>query len=336
MRLRAVIVCMIFSLTILPVIPADAQVSSPSVELTCKSNSPSGSVEIPVHPGASLIGSAICTVSNPNSYEEKIEIQATADGLELSYPGDITLAANEEQDFIVTVKADERMTMSSRSLVVKATVVEAQGTPPPNTAESETSLLISILQFSALQVEAVEPIVTLEARSEHNVEFKVYNQGNWVDRFSLELTANSIQEMENAGFTISIPVVNVEIVGMDAPYKARVIIEAPDSAEDWLINSEGQHEKSFTLEFKATSEFSCRYETGGCNSATASTTITVYAEVEKPEEESGGGDGRLGNALDEMFGLDGDQILIEIGVTLVILLTVLFVVFRKTKNIFTK
>ena len=194
---------MIFSLTILPVIPADAQVSSPSVDLTCQSNSPSGSVEIPVHPGASLIGSAICTVSNPNSYEEKIEIQATADGLTLSYPGDITLAANDEQDFIVTVKADERMTMSSRSLVVKATVVEAQGTPPPNTAESETSLIISILQFSALQVEAVEPLVTLEAMSEQDIEFKVYNQGNWVDRFSLELTANSILEMENAGFTIS-------------------------------------------------------------------------------------------------------------------------------------
>ena len=84
-----------------------------------------------------LNDTVICKVSNPNSYVERIEIQAYADGLVVSAPGSITLAPNGEESFNVTVVIDQRMSPSIRTLTVTATVVEANGAPPPNLAESE-------------------------------------------------------------------------------------------------------------------------------------------------------------------------------------------------------
>jgi len=103
MRLKAILICMIFSLTVLPITPADAQVGAPSVNLVCESLDPSGAIDIEVYPGADLTGNAYCTVSNPNSYQEKIDIQVTADGLVVAHPGTITLGPNAEEDFTVTV-----------------------------------------------------------------------------------------------------------------------------------------------------------------------------------------------------------------------------------------
>ena len=108
MRLKAVLICAIFSLTVLPITPADAQVGAPAVDLMCMSLDSSGAVDIEVYPGANLTGHAYCTVSNPNSYQEKIDIQVTADGLVVAHPSSITLGPNAEEEFTVTVKADER------------------------------------------------------------------------------------------------------------------------------------------------------------------------------------------------------------------------------------
>lgn len=284
---------------------------------------PSGAVDIEVYPGATLTGNAYCTVSNPNSYQEKIDIQVTADGLVVAHPGSITLGPNAEEEFTVTVKADERMTMSSRNLRVTATVTEVMGAPPPNLAEAEVSMIVSILQFSGLQVEAVEASLTLESEFEQEVEFKVYNQGNWADQFSLGLTKDSLQELEYAGFSISIPLVKVEIESMAAPTTARILIKTPKVSEDWPMNSEGQYEKTFKLEFIANSQFSCSYESS-CNSETANTRITVYAEPSDPEE-SDSKSGVISNSMDNKTLVYGG------GGAGVILLLILFVVMRRKK-----
>jgi len=323
MRLKAILICMIFSLTVLPITPADAQVGAPSVNLECESLDPSGAVEIEVYPGADLTGIAYCTVSNPNSYQEKIDIQVSSDGLVTAHPGTITLGPNAEEDFTVTVRADQRMTMSSRNMMVRATVTEAMNAPPPNIAEAEVSMIVSILQFSGLQVVASEASLTLESEFEQDVEFQVFNQGNWHDRFSIGLTKDSLQELEYAGFSISIPLVKIEIESMSPPANARIVLKTPKVSEDWPINSDGQHEKTFTLEFIATSEFSCRSE-GYCNSETAYTTITVYAEVSSPEE-SDSKSGVISNSMDNQLLVYGG------GGAGVILLLILFVVMRKKK-----
>ena len=159
------------------------------------------------------------------------------------------------------------MTMSGRNLIVTATVVEANGAPPPNIAESQVQMIINILQFSRLQVEATEPFLQLSPKTDHNFEFKVYNQGNWADKFKVGVTDASREKLEDNGFQISIPAVAVEIDGMAAPQKVRVMVRTP--------KNQGWTDEYYTLEFEAISEFSCRYETGGCNSMAQMITIYV-------------------------------------------------------------
>lgn len=247
--------------------PAAAQVSVPAVDLQCLSPNPSGAIDVPVYPGAALTGFANCKVVNPNAYAERIQIQVSADGLVVAAPGTISLGPGAESEFQTTVRADQRMTMSGRNLMITATVVEANGAPPPNIAESQVQMIINILQFSRLQVEASEPFLQLSPKTDHNFEFKVYNQGNWADKFSVGVTDDSRDKLEEKGFQISIPLVAVEIEGMAAPTKVRVLVRTP--------KNQGWTDEYFTLEFEAISEFSCRYETSGCNSMAQMVTIYV-------------------------------------------------------------
>ena len=266
LRRCLVILAVYFASTLVVATPAAAQISVPAVDLQCLSPNPSGAVDVPVYPGATLTGFANCRVTNPNSYVERIQIQVNADGLVVAAPGTITLAPNGESEFQTTVRADQRMTMSGRNLEVTATVVEANGAPPPNIAESKVQMIINILQFSRLQVEATEPFLQLSPKTDHNFEFKVYNQGNWADKFVVGVTDESRDKLEEKGFQISIPLVSVEIEGMAAPQKVRVMVRTP--------KNQGWTDEYHTLEFQAVSEFSCRYEISGCNSM--SQMITIY------------------------------------------------------------
>ena len=316
MRLKATVLILIFLLSAMPVPTVEAQVGAPDVSINCSSNDTSGTVEVRVYPGATLTGHANCIVSNPNSYQETIEIQVQTDGLAVSHPGSITLAPNGEEEFVVTVKADQGMPMSTRTLNVKATVTEAMGVPPPNTAESEVSMIVNIMQYSGLQVEAVDSLITLQTKVDYNLEFKVYNLGNGVDIFILAVDYDSLRVLENAGFSISLPMVSVEIDSMAAPMKVRVTMRTPTGYENWPINSEGQHEMTFKLDFIVKSDFSCRME--GCLTEKATTTITVFAEASESEKLlSGTSDNQL-----LIYGGGGGGIL---------LLLILFVVMRRKK-----
>jgi hypothetical protein len=265
---RSLVILAIYMASILVVAtPAAAQLSVPAVDLQCLSPNPSGAIDVPVYPGAALTGFANCKVVNPNAYAERIQIQVSADGLVVAAPGTISLGPGAESEFQTTVRADQRMTMSGRNLMVTATVVEANGAPPPNIAESQVQMIINILQFSRLQVDASEPFLQLSPKTDHNFEFKVYNQGNWADKFSVGVTDDSRDKLEEKGFQISIPLVAVEIEGMAAPTKVRVLVRTP--------KNQGWTDEYFTLEFEAISEFSCRYETSGCNSMAQMVTIYV-------------------------------------------------------------
>ena len=127
-------------------------------------------------------------------------------------------------------------------------------------------MIINILQFSRLQVEATQPFLQLSPKTDHNFEFKVYNQGNWADKFIVGVTEDSRDKLEEKGFQISIPLVSLEIIQGDEPQKVRVMVRTP--------KNQGWTDEYHTLEFEAVSEFSCRYELTGCNSM--SQMITIY------------------------------------------------------------
>ena len=241
-------------------VPASAQVSGAAVSMTCAP----GQIQVEVKPGATLTGYTTCTVSNPTAYVEKVAIQVTSDGLATAAPGDMYVGASQEVDFPVVVRANPYMQMQSRQLTVSAQVQEINNLPPPNTASSQVNALINIMQFSIVQVEAVEPFVQLMPKTDKNFQFKVYNFGNQIDRMKIGVTENTRETLEEAGFTVNLPQTVVTIEPNTAPETARIMVRTPKN-QGW---SDAYH----VLEFYAESEFAC--QNGGCNRE--SQMITVY------------------------------------------------------------
>ena len=241
-------------------VPASAQVSGAAVSMTCAP----GQFQVEVKPGATLTGYTTCTVSNPTAYVEKVAIQVTSDGLATAAPGDMYVGASQEVDFQVVVRANPYMQMQSRQLTVSAQVQEINNLPPPNTASSQVNALINIMQFSIVQVEAVEPFVQLMPKTDKNYQFKVYNFGNQIDRMKIGVTENTRETLEEAGFTVNLPQTVVTIEPNTAPETARIMVRTPKN-QGW---SDAYH----VLEFYAESEFAC--QNGGCNRE--SQMITVY------------------------------------------------------------
>ena len=240
-------------------VPASAQVSVQRVSMTCAP----GQIQVEVKPGATLTGYTTCTVSNPTAYVEKVAIQVTSDGLATAAPGDMYVGASQEVDFQVVVRANPYMQMQSRQLTVSAQVQEINNLPPPNTASSQVNALINIMQFSIVQVEAVEPFVQLMPKTDKNFQFKVYNFGNQIDRMKIGVTENTRETLEEAGFCVNLPQ-TVTIEPNTAPETARIMVRTPKN-QGW---SDAYH----VLEFYAESEFAC--QNGGCNRE--SQMITVY------------------------------------------------------------
>ena len=240
--------------------PASAQISGATVSMTCAP----GQINVEVKPGATLTGYTTCTVSNPTAYVEKVAIQVTSDGLATAAPGDMYVGAGADVDFQVVVRANPYMQMQSRQLTVSASVQELNNLPPPNTASSQVNALINIMQFSIVQVEAVEPFVQLMPKTDKNFEFKVYNYGNQIDRMKIGVTDATREELEEQGFTINLPINTVQIEPNTAPEKARVLVRTP--------KNQGWTDAYHVLDFYAESDFACK--NGGCNRE--SQMITIY------------------------------------------------------------
>ena len=293
-----------------------AQSALAAVDLECTAPYPSGTVEIEVHPGATLTGYSDCTVSNPSAHTEKIEIQVTADGLVSSAPSSFTLAAGAEKDFQVVVRADSRMTMQGRSLVVTATVSEMSNIPPPNLADSQVNQIINILQFAELNLEMVEAFKKIEVGSDAILEYKIYNSGNWVDKFIFSTESESVENVD-----LSIPMVAMEVESRSSPSIFRVELRAPLDGSDWPINSDGLHSMEMEFDVTVKSDFSCRE--GECISITLTQKI-IFLQNQTIGDEAE--DSLLSSSTE-------DQLLIYGGSGAgVILLLMLFVMLRKERK----
>ena len=154
------------------------------------------------------------------------------------------------------------------------------------------------------------PAVDLECQA-------INPSGNHADRFLFEFLSGSIDQLENEGFHISIPMRSVEIYSGGVAM-VRAIVLAPSDGSDWPINSKGVHEMTFTAEISVESDFSCKYEATGCNTISVIQTITVYEEASEPEKI--------------ISGTSEDQTLIYAGSGgAILLLLILFVSMKKRK-----
>ena len=240
--------------------PAAAQIPTAAISVTCAPIN----INVEVKPGSTYSGFTTCTASNPTNYQEKISIIVTSDNLATAAPGDMYIGGGQDVDFQISVRATPYMAMQSRTLSVSATVQEIQSAPPPNSASSQNNMIVNIPQYSLVQVEAVEPFVQLMPKTDKNFEFKVYNLGNQKDFMKVGVTESYREELEEAGFTINLPSVKVQIDAIPTPTNVRVQARTPKT-QGW---SDAYH----VLDFYAESEFACN--NGGC--IRESQMITVY------------------------------------------------------------
>tara|TARA_B100001778_G_scaffold49083_1_gene36342 strand:+ start:503 stop:2278 length:1776 start_codon:yes stop_codon:yes gene_type:complete len=153
---KAIALVLLIVLGTMP-LQTSAQVSVPAVDLQCLSDGPSEVPLILINLSETVLNdTAICKVTNPNTYAERIQIGVSADGLEFDAPVTIDLGPNSEESFNVTVSANQNITPGIRILNVTATVTEANGAPPPNTAESYTEGEIWIVNDEIIRSTQIE------------------------------------------------------------------------------------------------------------------------------------------------------------------------------------
>ena len=167
MRKAIALVLLIFIGT-LP-LQTSAQVSVPSVDLNClniygqlydngtaNENSTDGHLTLVNSSEDEPSANVSCILTNPNSYEERIQIQVDSDGLIVQTNSTITLPPNGEESISITIIANQSMTPGYRTLNVTAIVVEANGAPPSNTAEDFVEGIVWIVNNDTLNSTNIE------------------------------------------------------------------------------------------------------------------------------------------------------------------------------------
>jgi len=237
----------IYALSVLAMAaPAAAQSPNPDIDIQC---SPSN-IPIDVYPGSTRVGITYCTATNPTGYSETVRITITSGGLAFAGPGSVTVGATSSITFEVTVRGDLRMPETTRVVSIAGTVETFNGAPNPNPVQKTANVMVVVKQFSRLQVEASEPFKQLRPKVDYYFEFKVYNQGNALDKFNIEVANRD--ELEEAGFQISLPLISTEIDAQAPAQKVNVLTRTP-KIQGWTDNY-------YQLQFKATSDFSVRTE----------------------------------------------------------------------------
>ena len=242
--------------------PAAAQNPTPTAAISV--NCAPSTINVEVKPGSTYSGFTTCTATNPTAYQEKVSLNVNAEGLATAAPGDMYVGAGESVDFQISVRATPYMTMDVRTLSVQATVQEINGVPPLNSASSNTNMIVNIMQYSLVQVEATEPFVQLMPKTDKIFEFKVYNLGNQYDFMKVGITDSYRKSLEDAGFTVTLPAVKKGVENGPTPTNVEIKVRTP--------KNQGWTDAYHVLDFYAESEFACT--TGGC--ITETQMITIY------------------------------------------------------------
>ncbi|HJM29585.1 MAG TPA: choice-of-anchor T family protein [Candidatus Thalassarchaeaceae archaeon] len=216
----------------------------PDVSLSCDQPQP-----IDVYPGATRSTIINCRVENPTIHQEKVRITIQAGVLAVSGPASLTIGSGSEVSFQVSVRAELRAPEGQHQVSISAEVTMANGIPVTSDPTSYNIMAI-IRQFSRLRVASEVAFLQLRPKVDYMLVFDVYNDGNAMDRFNIEI--QNYDDLNDEGFQLSIPLVSVEIESMAPAEKIRVQMRTP--------KNQGWTDKYFSLQFKATSEYSVRTE----------------------------------------------------------------------------
>jgi hypothetical protein len=219
--------------------------TSPDVSLTCDQPQP-----IEVYPGATRTTIIYCTLTNPTTFSEKVELTYQSGVVAVAGPGSATVPPGDTS-FQVAVRADLRMPEGQQVVTITATVTQWNGAPVTGASTpTEAKVLTVFKQFSRLRVGSDEAFVQLRPKVDYLLIFNVYNDGNARDKFNVEI--QNYDELNDAGFQLSLPLISQEIDSLAPPEQFRV--------QMWTPKNQGWTDQYYNLQFKATSEYSVRTE----------------------------------------------------------------------------
>lgn len=219
--------------------------TSPDVSLTCDQPQP-----IDVYPGATRTTIIYCTLSNPTTLSEKVELTYQSGIIAVAGPGSATVPPGDTS-FQVSARADLRQPEGQQVVTITATVTQWGGTPVSGVSSpTEAKVMTVFKQFSRLRVGSELAFLQLRPKVDYTLIFDVYNDGNARDKFNVEI--QNYDELNDEGFQLSLPLVSQEIESLAPPEKFRVQMRTP--------KNQGWTDKYYSLQFKATSEYSVRTE----------------------------------------------------------------------------
>ena len=235
-----------FSLTLIAP-NSSAQLPTAAVTIECEPSVKGSNVLIDVEPGSENYGSAICTVSNPTAYTEKVELEVTSDVLSHSAPGSVYVSPNSEEEFTLGLSGQTAMRTDTFEVLVKATVTELNGLPPLNAASSEASVIAEAVHYGGCSLELVESVSVFSPNDEFFLDIKINNLGNGVDTFDISLDQASQGSLEDFGFVLSLSTSRVQLSPESPTTVVSLNIKAPSALSDDSTSSGDILRETFTL-----------------------------------------------------------------------------------------
>ncbi len=190
-----------------------AQVASPSVDLVCDST-----LSFDVYPGADSTSIMYCTLSNPNNYNETIEMEySVPDGFVATFvEGNVVnLTSGEQKEITIEVFAVTEQAFATHVIQINATVTEADGSPPPNVARSTVNSLLNINAYDMYEVNPNFAFIQIDIISadplEQMVELSVVNNGNSLELLGIESISDLRDELESYNMVVGVPAVTFQV-----------------------------------------------------------------------------------------------------------------------------
>ena len=171
-----------------------------------------------VYPNADTSEETICTVSNPTSYDEKIELDESHDGTDISVEfvggNEIVVPAGGQVDVTITITALEGAENAIHILQVNATVTEYNGVPPANVATDSEDINLTFNAYDDYTAFVDNPIILTINEGEQDwsesVEIELSNNGNYMSIFNANTTQIE-QDLESYDISLSVPVVTMQV-----------------------------------------------------------------------------------------------------------------------------
>jgi hypothetical protein len=198
------IVLLISSLSFSPVTAQGSPL--PGIEITCVNEE--NPLFLEVNSGSAQ-AVASCTIENPSSYAEEIEIEYDGDGLSVAGPESLSLAAGDEQTIQISAQSSSlesivyNMTVSVQ--VVSVQEIEVGEFLQMFLGSDETNILALVPDFVDLRVtsQPASMVLSSELMQPMSASVMITNDGNVEDDLTVTIQNSAVLDQRNIGWNIT-------------------------------------------------------------------------------------------------------------------------------------